>query len=142
MRITLVHRSSRSRWRWIVAGLTLVIGAASTGACSDGQSASPASPDASGERVDGGECCPPDPNPGCCMGYGGWSNGRSCGPSCDGMPVPTDPSWKLETDDHGCRVWKNPNDFWHGGTRNAATSYCGEMVVPDGGRDASDAAPE
>lgn len=58
------------------------------------------------------------------------------------MPVPTDPSWKLETDDHGCRVWKNPNDFWHGGTRNAATSYCGEMVVPDGGRDASDAAPE
>jgi len=28
-------------------------------------------------------------------------------------------------------MWTNPSDFWHGGTRNPATSYCGEVRASD-----------
>jgi hypothetical protein len=66
--------------------------------------------DASNEAdgADGGECCQPDPHPGCCMHYGGWmSSAGSCGMTCDGMPLPGDPAWHLVTDSHGCMVWSS-----------------------------------
>jgi hypothetical protein len=91
---------------------------------------------------DGGQCCKPDPHPSCCMSYGGWSTGR-CAEECDGMPEPSDPGWKIEIDSHGCEQWTNPNDFWNGGTRNAATAYCGISPNLDAGSDAaSDAATD
>ncbi len=49
-------------------------------------------------------CCPIDPRPGCCMRFGGHG---SCGASCDGMPLPDDPGWKIEQDELGCDVWVN-----------------------------------
>ena len=42
------------------------------------------------------------------MHAGGWSEtSGGCGEICDGMPVPSDPAWKLVTDDHGCQVWSS-----------------------------------
>ncbi len=58
----------------------------------------------------GGHCCPPDPAPGCCMKYGGWSStpdDLACGRVCDGMPGPGDPAWHLVKDEHGCDVWSS-----------------------------------
>lgn len=94
--------------------------------------------DADAAAEDSGACCEPDPAPGCCMSYGGWSE-HACGRACDGMPESDDPGWKLTTDTHGCRVWTNPNDAWNGGTRNPATAYCGGVRVDSGLDDASDA---
>ncbi|MDP9152567.1 MAG: hypothetical protein M3O36_21800, partial [Myxococcota bacterium] len=54
-----------------------------------------------------GRCCPPDPHPGCCMQYGGWSDTGSCGMTCDGMPEPGDPAWHQVADSHGCAVWSS-----------------------------------
>ena len=73
------------------------------------------------------------------MDYGGWTPAeRSCGSSdCDGMPLPSDPDWKIEPDSHGCPHWTNPHDYFHGGTRSATASYCG-AYQPSG--DAVDAA--
>lgn len=67
-------------------------------------------PDSGGDAdAGGGGCCPIDPQPGCCMRYGGWSSEGAdsglCGLVCDGMPVPSDPSWKKVIDSHGCEVW-------------------------------------
>jgi hypothetical protein len=55
------------------------------------------------------KCCVPDPIPGCCMDYGGWSSSGTCAVACDGMPIPSDPGWTKIKDDHGCDVWSNPN---------------------------------
>lgn len=88
--------------------------------------------------ADAGGCCTPDPSPGCCMAYGGWSASKSCARTCDGMPVPSDPDWKLETDSHGCAQWTNPNDHLNGGKSNSATSYCGAVGKADAGPDAAD----
>lgn len=60
-------------------------------------------------------CCPIDPAPNCCMRYGGHG---SCGYLCDGMPLPSDPGWKIEQDDLGCDVWVN---------ENAPKDYCGSL---------------
>ena len=56
----------------------------------------------------GAACCPVDSSPDCCMNFGGWSQDGSCGRTCDGMPLPNDPGWKLDKDSHGCRVWTHP----------------------------------
>jgi len=99
---------------------------------------SPGSDRAGTDSGDAGACCPPSEGPNCCMAYGGWNARGSCGRMCDGMPVPTDPGWTLATDDHGCHVWRNPNDRYHGGTANPDTRYCGvrpDDEEPDGGDD-------
>src|SRR4051812_41207424 len=72
-----------------------------------------------------GACCPPDPMPACCMDYGGWSSSGLCGAkTCDGMPAPNDPGWKLIDDSHGCRMWFHPLD----GGRSANCCGCaGDM---------------
>lgn len=81
------------------------------------------------------------------MDYGGFRTGQ-CAQTCDGMPAPSDPGWKIEMDSHGCPQWTNPNDYWNGGTRSSGTSYCGGApprdagLDPDGSSDASDAATD
>ena len=76
------------------------------------------------------------------MHFGGWEgDDRSCGDSCDGMPLPDDPDWKLEADSHGCAHWTNPHGIAvSGGT--GAIGYCG-VLRPDGGTpgDASQDSP-
>jgi hypothetical protein len=68
------------------------------------------------------------------MSYGGWAaNGTCWGLVCDGMPVGTDPGWKLETDDHGCSVWTHPNNTFRGGTSNPDVETCGGVRNPNGG---------
>lgn len=74
------------------------------------------------------------------MDYGGQRRGDSCGDRCDGMPVASDPGWKIVDDAFGCPRWTNPHDHFNGGTFSAETSYCGEEVPGDAGsNDASDA---
>jgi hypothetical protein len=71
------------------------------------------------------KCCPPSPQPSCCMSYGGVAQGNACAQVCDGMPSPGDPGWHLGTDSNGCKVWIAPTN---------ATSFCGEpQPPPDGG---------
>ena len=68
-------------------------------------------------------CCPADPTPSCCMHYGGWvSLGGACGEECDGMPVPSDPSWRL-IDNDGCPTWTS---------NTGGTDLCGSFF-PDSG---------
>lgn len=105
------------------------VGAADSGAPDVLEGATPA--------LDGGYCCVPDPAPGCCMTYGGWSESGGCAKSCDGMPVPSTPGWKLVDDEHGCKVWSQP----------ASGAKCGQASIPDAGNDAGaedsgDAAPD
>lgn len=70
-----------------------------------------------------GVCCPPASAPSCCMDYGGWSFNAMCGlKDCDGMPIPSDPGWKLGTDDHGCATWKNTS---------VGARVCGGQTPPD-----------
>ncbi len=86
------------------------------------------SAEASGDG--GGVCCPADPGPGCCMKYGGWSGDGNCfGQICDGMPVPSDPGWKLVKDDHGCSMWSNASPNW-------GSNACGAPVKKDASADA------
>jgi len=98
-------------------------------ACGSGQSvgAGDASAEASGD-ASAGACCPPDPQPGCCMHYGGWSadgiDSGACAALCDGMPVPSDPSWKQVKDSHGCEVW----------TSSSGGQICG-APIPDASSD-------
>jgi hypothetical protein len=90
--------------------------------------------------ADAGPCCMPDPQPGCCMNYGGWRQpGVMCGAGCDGMPVPTDPDWKIEPDTHGCPRWTNPHDYFGGGTMSSTVAYCGAYQPSGGVVDAGDA---
>ena len=79
------------------------------------------------------ECCQPSPQPNCGpMVYGGWMTpGTTCAGAYDGMPVSTDPGWKLEEDNHGCPRWTNPNDYFNGGKQNPATKYCGGVFSID-----------
>lgn len=90
----------------------------------------------SSDSGDGGHCCPPDPHPGCCMNYGGWSgtgNAAGCFQTCDGMPFSNDPAWKLVTDEHGCQVWSSA------GSTGPLCFY----GYPDSGHDTGhDAAPD
>jgi hypothetical protein len=105
---------------WIVLAFALV--ACGTGSqVNGGSDGGDASSEAS-TNADGGVCCPPDPSPGCCMRYGGWSeNGNQCFQVCDGMPQPNDPQWTLTTDSHGCSVWMNPKPVNSPGTCGTAT---------------------
>jgi hypothetical protein len=93
----------------LLAALVVSVITAGCGSISDGDSAIDAT--ASGDGRDEGQCCKPDPSPGCCMNYGGWTDGEASGcalkTACDGMPVPSDPAWKLVKDDHGCMVWSS-----------------------------------
>ena len=79
-----------------------IAGAVVACSSSNDSTASTGSPDA------GGICCPASPNPACCMSYGGWAeDSTKCESPCDGIPLPTDPSWKLAKDDHGCDAWSS-----------------------------------
>ncbi len=75
------------------------------------------------------------------MEYGGWRYNPefACSQTefCDGMPLPSDPDWKIEPDTHGCPHWTNPHDYFRGGTRSVTTSYCG-AYQPANDVDASD----
>jgi hypothetical protein len=74
------------------------------------------------------------------MDYGGHLNGSFCGASCDGMPIASDPDWKIVDDAFGCPRWTNPHDGFNGGAFSDETSYCGGEVRNDAGSsDASDA---
>jgi hypothetical protein len=56
------------------------------------------------------------------MQYGGWADvAGTCPTACDGMATPGDPGWHLETDAHGCKVWKEPASPAH---------RCGEPPTP------------
>ena len=84
--------------------------AGSTGPVCGGDAAPPDARSDTSETGDaGGHCCKADPAPGCCMHYGGWTSGDelACGETCDGMPNPGDPAWKLVKDEHGCDVWSS-----------------------------------
>ena len=62
-------------------------------------------------EVDGGVCCLPDVQPGCCMSYGGFAPDPSqCFSACDGMPSATE-AWTLGKDAHGCVAWAEPEDW-------------------------------
>src|SRR5262249_16710984 len=83
------------------------------------------SADESSDASDAGICCPPDKTPSCCMAYGGARKSWGCSAACDGMPVPSDPGWRLENDTAGCPVWTHPYDSMSkGGTMNPQTRYC------------------
>ncbi len=103
-------------------------------ACSD--QAAPDQGDAAADASAGG-CCAPSPGPDCCMDYGGYSSDGRCGETCDGMPLPSDPGWKLVKDGHGCDVWTNPRGTIVG-------DGCGSLPPPpDAGGDAgADAAAD
>ena len=51
------------------------------------------------------KCCEIDPAPSCCMAYGGNERDDGCGTLCDGMPIPSDPAWKIVKDEFGCKKW-------------------------------------
>jgi hypothetical protein len=130
----------------VVAGAT-ALGCGKTidsGELSGERDASPDVSVATDAPPDAGACCAPG-GLGCCMDYGGWSPAeRPCGLStCDGMPVPSDPAWKIEPDSHGCPHWVNPHDYFRDGTRSNDVTYCGPYQpshdAVDGG-DAGDAA--
>jgi len=65
------------------------------------------------------------------MHYGGTAFADGvCGMTCDGMPVASDPGWRLEKDANGCMQWTNPRPFGRG------SGFCGAPVLepdPDGG---------
>ena len=121
---------------------TLMVGLAAAMAVACGSAVNDTPADAGKDAVadaprdgntDGGaRCCTPDPAPGCCMDYGGWSDTGFCAKSCDGMPLPSDPSWAKVKDSHGCDVWTSAS----GGPK------CGGVVLPDAGKDASDASSD
>ncbi len=110
-----------------VAGFLFACG--STGATSNGDAGDAAASDATS---DGGVCCTPDPNPGCCMRYGGFSADGQCFAACDGMPQPSDPGWKLVTDSYGCMVWTNSKS-------NGGAGTCGAPIIDAGSDAGSDA---
>jgi len=72
----------------------------------------------------GPQCCPPSPEPDCCMSYGGATKERSCLTACDGMPSPNNPRWSVGFDAADCPVWNEP-------PRSA--DCCGCPVVLDAG---------
>ena len=91
----------------------------------DPAEAPPSVTPAGGASRSAGRCCPPDPKPGCCMDFGGWVEGDSCGKlhySCDGIPLPNDPAWKLETDEHDCDHWSV--------TFDRTRPFCGGAASP------------
>lgn len=101
-----------------VADASDALDAADTGSApADASPASDASEDATSSAdadarapepaADSGvECCPPSAAPGCCMAFGGAKlSENACGYVCDGMPMPSDPAWRLVTDAHGCPRW-------------------------------------
>lgn len=70
------------------------------------------------------ECCPPSPQPNCCMDYGGAKVDGNCRSLCDGMPRPADPAWRLVNDKYGCPRWSSVG---------STGPCCGGEPVPDGG---------
>ena len=103
--------------RLLLSFALVVSAAAACGGTTLATSTTDGHPDASADAAtdapgdtspDGGYCCPPDPTPGCCMHYGGYSNGSfNCSSICDGMPEPGDPAWHLTKDSHGCAIWSS-----------------------------------
>jgi len=119
-------RESGSRQVWLTAWSLL---AACTAACTaDDEPDRDAGSDAAVSlKADGSvECCPPDDRPNCCMVYGGAKAiGSPCELRvCDGMPVPSDPAWKLVNDPHGCPRWSS---------KGATLGCCGGEAPVDGG---------
>ena len=47
-------------------------------------------------------CCRPDPSMNSCMVLGGYSP-QGCAVTCDFF---CSTNWRIETDSHGCRVWR------------------------------------
>ncbi|GAC1526207.1 MAG: hypothetical protein NVS3B10_24710 [Polyangiales bacterium] len=89
--------------------------------------------EAGGDGADAGSCCPPDPHPGCCMRYGGWN----CAVVCDGIPIPSDPAWRLVKDEHGCDTWSSAGST---GPLCGAPFDGGKDTAPtDSGSDVADA---
>jgi hypothetical protein len=113
----------------VVAGVMVLACGGKALESSEGSGKPDAAPDVSvadSSAPDSGACCTPG-GQSCCLDYGGWTPPeRACGSAdCDGMPVPSDPDWKIEPDSHGCPHWANPHDYFHGGTRSDAATYCG-----------------
>jgi len=107
--------------KWISAGgflLASVLVACSSSSTNDPNGASGDGGTTSDAQSDSGvTCCPPDPSPGCCMKYGGAADSSGeCAAVCDGMPQPSDPGWKLDTDSYGCPIWTNPTPDFSAGT--------------------------
>jgi hypothetical protein len=73
--------------------------------------------------LDAGQCCPIDPQPDCCMRYGGSPFDGFCGTTCDGMPYPNDPRWKIGSDAQGCPMWIEPEVI--------GSECCGCPDIPD-----------
>lgn len=104
-------------------------------------SSTPDSNVTSAEGGTGGKCCPPG-GLGCCMDYGGWSSTGQCGiTSCDGMPSPGDPGWKIIKDDHGCDTWWNPVPYGGPNACGAPPFDSGADVKADVAKDAPADAP-
>jgi hypothetical protein len=132
-------------------GFALVVAGATVLACGktidsgEVSAGGDASPDVSIDHAsapDSSPCCPPA-GPGCCMDYGGWRPpGNMCGGTCDGMPLPTDPDWKIVLDQHGCPRWTNPHDYFRGGTMSSTVRYCGAYQPSGDDVDAGDAAAD
>lgn len=93
-------------------------------------------PDASG--ADSGICCPPDSQPSCCMKFGGTRKNGTCPGWCDGIPVPSDPNWKLQTNADGCPEWTHPQRD----PPSSAPNVCGKPVSDAGSDGAKDAATD
>ncbi|MEY4509852.1 MAG: hypothetical protein RLZZ450_1974, partial [Pseudomonadota bacterium] len=70
-------------------------------------------------------CCPPSPQPNCCMDYGGAQTHGACRRVCDGMPIPSDPAWRLIKDEHGCPRWSS---------EGTTATCCGSKPLPGGAR--------
>ena len=71
------------------------------------------------------KCCKPDERPGCCMYYGGTKTDGVCPRTCDGMPWPNDPAWRLIEDENGCKVWTS---------EGSTGSRCGQLPEDAGFR--------
>ena len=72
------------------------------------------------------------------MAYGGWTSGDelACAKTCDGMPNPGDPAWKIVKDEHGCDVWSSAGSA---GPRCGAPTDAGKDTSSDTSETSTDA---
>jgi hypothetical protein len=59
------------------------------------------------------------------MDYGGAETHGACRRVCDGMPIPSDPAWRLIKDEHGCPRWSS---------EGTTATCCGSKPLPGGAR--------